>query len=499
MIYDVPHFIQGEYTKDPHATTLAVFNPAEGVVIGHVPIASQELCHQIIENAHTAWPAWSETPPIKKARILFKFRELLEKNLDKLAEMVTREHGKTIDDAKGSIARAIELTEWHCGLLAQVQGQYSSDVSVGIDSYTFSQSLGVCVGISPFNFPVMVPIWMMIPAIACGNTFILKPSEQAPSASVYLLELLSQAGLPAGVAQCVHGNKETVQQLITHPKVMAVTAVASSLVAKSIYTTATKLGKRAHTFGGAKNHCIVMPDANLEQAADAIIGAAYGSAGERCMAISVVVTVGDETANALISKLTPLIQAIKIDRGDAPKSDMGPLISQAHRQRVLSAIDKGVEEGARLIIDGRHFVHPKNPEGFFMGPSLFDHVEEHMDIYQNEIFGPVLVVVRVQNFNQALDLVNRHQYGNGSAIFTRDGGCAREYAHKVQVGMVGINIPIPVPIASHPFGGWKQSAFGDSNMHGFESIHFYTKRKTITSRWLNEALSDSAFVMPTNK
>lgn len=499
MIYDVPHFIQGEYVIDSDASTLDVFNPAKGQVIGRVPVGSEARCAQTIQNALKAWPAWSETPPIKRARILFKFRELLEKNQDKLAEMVTREHGKTLEDAKGSIARAIELTEWHCGLLAQVQGQFSANVATGIDSYTFSQSLGVCVGVSPFNFPVMVAVWMMIPAIACGNTFILKPSEQTPSASVYLLELLKQAGLPAGVAQCVHGNKDTVHQLITHPDVMAVTAVASTAVAESIYTTATALGKRAHTFGGAKNHCVVMPDANIEQAAQAITGAAYGSAGERCMALSVVVAVGDDTANQLISRLSPLIKAIKVDSGDHPHSDMGPLVSQAHRQRVLAAIDKGVEDGASLIIDGRHFVHPQETQGFFVGPSLFDHVEEHMDIYQKEIFGPVLVILRVQTFNQALDLVNRHQYGNGSAIFTKDGGIARHYAQQVQAGMVGINIPIPVPIASHPFGGWKRSAFGDSNMHGFESIHFYTKRKTVTSRWLDDPQMNNAFIMPTNK
>jgi malonate-semialdehyde dehydrogenase (acetylating) / methylmalonate-semialdehyde dehydrogenase len=345
----------------------------------------------------------------------------------------------------------------------------------------------------------MVPVWMIIPAIACGNTFILKPSEQDPSAPVRLLELLSEAGLPPGVANCIHGDKTTVEQLLTHPDIAAITAVASTPVAETIYTTATAHGKRAHTFGGAKNHCVVMPDADMEQAATAITGAAFGSAGERCMALSVVVAVGDKTADALIHQLTPLINAIKIDAGDTPSCDMGPLISSAHRQKVLAAIDQGVHEGAKLLIDGRTFKHPKHPQGYFLGPCLFDKVTEKMSIYQNEIFGPVLVILRADDFEKALALVNRHQYGNGTAIFTREGFSAREYAERVQVGMVGINIPIPVPVASHPFGGWKRSSFGDTNMHGPESIHFYTKLKTITCKWpATEALTN-AFAMPTNR
>jgi malonate-semialdehyde dehydrogenase (acetylating)/methylmalonate-semialdehyde dehydrogenase len=340
---------------------------------------------------------------------------------------------------------------------------------------------------------------MMIPAIACGNTFILKPSEQDPSAPVRLLELLSEAGLPDGVANCIHGDKTIVEQLLAHPDIATFTAVASTPVAESIYTTATAHGKRAHTFGGAKNHCVVMPDADMEQAANAIVGAAFGSAGERCMALSVVVAVGESTAETLLGKLTPLINAIKIDAGDVPGSDMGPLISGAHRERVLAAIDKGVAEGAELLIDGRSFKHPKHPQGYFVGPSLFDQVTEKMSIYQNEIFGPVLVILRATDFEEALTLVNRHQYGNGTAIFTKDGFSAREYAERVQVGMVGINVPIPVPVASHPFGGWKRSVFGDTNMHGQESIHFYTKLKTITSKWPVTELSGSAFSMPSHE
>ena len=416
-----------------------------------------------------------------------------------LARIVTREQGKTLEDAKGSVARAIELVEFHCGLVTQLQGTFSANVSANIDCTTIRQPLGVCAGVSPFNFPVMVPIWMMIPAIASGNTFILKPSEQDPSAPIRLLELLSEAGLPPGVVNCIHGDKATVEHLLAHPDIVAFTAVASTPVAKAIYTTATAQGKRAHTFGGAKNHCVVMPDADILQAANAIVGAAYGSAGERCMALSVVVTVGESTAEALIHALTPLIKAIKIDAGDVEGADMGPLISSIHRDRVIAAIVQGVAEGASLLIDGRPFKHPQHPNGYFIGPSLFDHVDETMSVYQNEIFGPVLVIMRVANFEDALKCVNHHQYGNGTAIFTRDGFSAREYVQRVHVGMVGINVPIPVPAVSHPFGGWKHSSFGDTHMHGQESIHFYTKLKTITSKWPVTALNESAFSMPTHQ
>ena len=360
------------------------------------------------------------------------------------------------------------------------------------------QPLGICAGISPFNFPVMVPIWMIVPTIACGNAFILKPSEQDPSAPVRLLELLSEAGLPDGVANCIHGDKTVVDHLLAHPDISAITAVASTPVAESIYTTAIKNGKRAHTFGGAKNHCVIMPDADMEQAASAITGAAFGSAGERCMALSVAVVVGDKTATELMDKLIPLIKAIKIGTGERADSDMGPVISNEHRNRIITAIDGGVAEGADLIIDGRTFKHPEHAQGYFIGPSVFDHVTEDMSVYQNEIFGPVLVVVRVGCFEDALALVNRHQYGNGTAIFTREGFSARDYAERVQVGMVGVNIPIPVPVANHPFGGWKRSAFGDTTMHGHESIHFYTKLKTITSKWPTTKSVESTFSMPSH-
>ncbi len=498
MSYNVPHFIANHPVIETTTASQAIYNPAVGEIIGHVPFADKSICDRAVAAAKTAWPAWANTPAIKRAQVLFKFRDLLLQHQHDLARIVTREHGKTIDDAKGSIGRAIEVVEFHCGLMAQLQGSMSPNVSAHIDCYTLRQSIGVCAGISPFNFPVMVPVWMMIPAIACGNTFILKPSEQDPSAPVRLLELLRDAGLPDGVANCVHGNKDTVEHLLHHPDIAAVTAVASTPVAKQIYTTATAQGKRSHTFGGAKNHCVVMPDADLDQAATAIIGAAFGSAGERCMAISVVVAVGNETADHLCAKLTPLIKGITIDAGDAQPCDMGPLISSAHRERVLAAIDQGVAEGAKLRIDGRSFSHPKHPQGFFVGPTLFDHVLEEMTIYQKEIFGPVLVMVRVATLEQAIALVNRNVYGNGTAIFTKDGFSAHEYSQRVNVGMVGINIPIPVPVANHPFGGWKHSSFGNTNMHGEESIHFYTKLKTITSKWFATQIHQNAFVMPSN-
>lgn len=498
MGYTVPHHIGGQIINETNTKSHPIYNPAQGEVIGQVYFASKTTCDNAVATAKNAGIEWAQTPAIKRARILFRFRDLLEKNQSDLAKIVTREHGKTIDDAKGSVARAIEVVELHCGLVNQLKGDFSADVATDIDCHTIRQPLGVCAGVSPFNFPVMVPIWMMIPAIACGNTFILKPSEQDPSAPIRLLELLTDAGLPPGVANCIQGDKATVEQLLAHPDIAAFTAVASTPVAQSIYATATANGKRAHTFGGAKNHCVVMPDADLDQAANAIVGAAYGSAGERCMAISVVVAVGNHTADALIAKMAPQIRAMKIDAGDVPGTDMGPLISSAHRQKVLEAIDMGVHDGARLIIDGRSFKHPQHPQGFFLGPCLFDEVNDSMSLYQNEIFGPVLIVVRVNDFEQALNLVNKHQYGNGTAIFTRDGFTAREYSQRVQVGMIGINIPIPVPVANHPFGGWKRSAFGDTNMHGQESIHFYTRRKTITSKWPVSELSESAFVMPTH-
>lgn len=461
--------------------------------------ADKVLCDDTVACAKVAWPGWAETSPVKRARILFKFRELLEKYQNDLASLITKEHGKTLSDAQGSVLRAIEAVEFYCGLVNLLKAEFSVEVSSQMDCYTQRQSLGVCAGVSPFNFPVMVPIWMLIPAIACGNTFILKPSEQDPSATVRLFELLADAGLPAGVANCLQGDKTTVDQLLEHPDVVAFTAVASSPVAKAIYMKAIAEGKRAHTFGGAKNHAVVMPDADVNEAASAIVGAAFGSAGERCMAISVVVTIGDATADELLKQLIPLVQAIRIKAGSEAEVDMGPLISQAHKQRVLAAIDQGVAEGAQLLIDGRLFQHPNYPRGFFIGPSLFDHVNASMSIYQNEIFGPVLALVRVANLEEAIKLVNENPYGNGTAIFTRDGYTAREYSQRIQVGMVGINVSTPVPIVSHSFGGWKQSVFGDVVMHSTESVNFYTRRKMVTSKWPRSDTGGNRFSMPVNQ
>lgn len=496
MDYQALHYIDGKTHKESGSNTHTIYNPARGERIGETLIASQNLCDAAIASSLKAFDAWSLTPPGKRAKILFKFRDLIEKDQDALARLITQEQGKTHEDARGSILRAIEIIEFHCGLMSQLQGEMSTEVSSSLDCYTFRQPLGPCVGISPFNFPVMVPVWMMVPAIACGNTFILKPSEQDPSAALRLFELLSDAGLPAGVANCVQGDKTTVNYLITHPDIKACTAVASTPVAESIYKTAIAHGKRAHTFGGAKNHAVIMPDADMKQAAEALTGAAFGSAGERCMAISVAVVVGEDSARRLLRELVPLVKAIRIDEGNANKVNMGPLISRVHQAKVLSMVEKGIAEGAKLVVDGRQFVHPDYPDGFFMGPCLFDQVQSSMSIYQEEIFGPVLCLIKVNQLEEAIKLVNSHQYGNGTAIFTRDGFTAREYTHRVQVGMVGVNVPIPVPIANHPFGGWKRSYFGDIPMHGQKSIDFYMQYKTVTARWPVKDFSDHAFSMP---
>jgi malonate-semialdehyde dehydrogenase (acetylating) / methylmalonate-semialdehyde dehydrogenase len=500
MVDVVPHRIGGECVTPDASILLSVHHAATGDVIAKVPVAEKALCLQAVQIATSAFHQWSITPPIKRTQVLFKFRDLLLKNQDKLAALMIREHGKTREDAIGSILRAIEVVELYCGGLSTLQGTFSGNVATSIDCWTSREPLGVCAGIAPFNFPVMVPVWMMIPAIAAGNAFILKPSEQVPSAANYLLDLLETAGLPPGVVQILHGDKTTVEHLLAAPDISAFTAVGSTPVAKAIYTEAARQGKRAHTFGGAKNHAVVMPDADLTQTAHALLGAAFGSAGERCMAISVVVAVGDATAEQLIQHLKPKIEAIRIDAGDAEGVDMGPLISAAHQASVVQAVTDGVAAGATLVIDGRAFKHPDYPNGYFVGPSLFDHVTTSMAIYQREIFGPVLVVLRVQCFEEALALVNQNPYGNGTAIFTRSGGTAREYSRRVQVGMVGINVPIPVPIATHPFGGWKRSIFGDTNMHGTESIHFYTRCKTVTARWPQSGEKEAReFAMPTHQ
>lgn len=494
MVNTIGHFINGEVIT-PEEPRIDIYNPATAKITTQVLLASKKTCDAAVNSAHKAFPSWAETPIIKRAKILFRFRELLERHKDELKKIITTEQGKTLDDAQGEIMRAIEVVELHTGILTELQGGFSANAATDIDCYTFYEPIGIACGITPFNFPVMVPVWMLIPAIACGNTFILKPSEQDPAAPMFLMELLNEAKLPSGVVNLVNGNKDCVDHLLDNPLTSSFTAVASTPVAQYIYTRATSLTKRAHTFGGAKNHAVIMPDCDLKNTAKALVGAGFGSAGERCMAISVAVTVGKTTANALLENITPLIKNIKIDSGDKDNVDMGPLISEAHHDKVLNFIEAGVKEGARLLIDGRTFKHPEL-NGYFLGPTLFDNVTEGMSIYQNEIFGPVLIIMSVDTLDEAIALINRNQFGNGTAIFTQNGYSARKYVQSVSVGMVGINIPIPVPIASHPFGGFKKSAFGDTGMHGRESIHFYTRRKTVTSKWFSQEVSENTFVMP---
>ena len=497
MSYQVTHYINGK-SISASARTQDIFNPAIGDVIGKVNMADSAMVDQAVLAAKAAFPSWSATTPLKRARILFKYKALLEEHLDELANLITREHGKTLNDAKGSIQRGIDVVEFACGIPNHLKGNYTEEVGTDIDSYSVRQPLGVCVGITPFNFPAMIPLWMFPMAIACGNTFVLKPSEKDPSCAIRLVELATQAGLPAGVVNVVQGDKEAVDALLIHPDVKAVSFVGSTAIAEYVYQTAITHGKRAQAFGGAKNHCVVMPDANIDQAADAILGAAYGSAGERCMAITVVVAVGDHVADELIKKIKPRVEQLKIGPGTSPEVEMGPLVTQPHWERVKSYIDLGVTEGAELVVDGRN-IKPKGAEkGFYMGGSLFDKVKPSMRIYKEEIFGPVLSIMRVPDLKNALKIVNEHEYGNGTAIFTNDGNAARTFANQVQAGMVGVNIPIPVPVAYHSFGGWKRSLFGDIHMHGLEAVQFYTKLKTITQRWLQDSKKGPEFVMPTH-
>ncbi|MDN2702768.1 CoA-acylating methylmalonate-semialdehyde dehydrogenase, partial [Janthinobacterium sp. SUN100] len=451
-----------------------------------------------VAAAHAAFPAWSQTSPLRRARVMFKFKELLEEHADQLAALITAEHGKVFTDAKGEVTRGIEVVEFACGIPQMMKGEYSEQVAGGIDAWSIRQALGVCVGITPFNFPVMVPMWMFPMAIACGNTFVLKPSERDPSASLLLAQLLTDAGLPDGVFNVVQGDKEAVDGLLHHPDVRAVSFVGSTPIAEYIYATGCAQGKRVQALGGAKNHMVVMPDADIPQTVDALMGAAFGSAGERCMAISVVVAVGN-VADQLVEALVPRIAALKITQGMDLTAEMGPVVTQVHKDKIAGYIATGVKEGAKLVSDGRGFVLPGHEQGFFLGGSLFDHVTPEMTIYKEEIFGPVLCIVRVPDFTTALDLVNAHEYGNGTAIYTRDGNTAREYTHRVQVGMVGVNVPIPVPMAFHSFGGWKRSLFGDHHAHGPESVRFYTKQKAITQRWPASTAAGAEFAMPTLK
>ena len=492
----VPHFINGAHVEGSSTRRGEVFNPATGAVSKHVALANAADVDAAVQAAADAFPAWSAMTPLRRARVMFKYKALLEEHLDELAELITKEHGKVISDAKGEVIRGLEVVEFACGIPHLLKGEFSESVGNGIDSWSMHQAVGVCAGITPFNFPTMVPMWMFPVAIACGNTFVLKPSDRDPSASLRLAELFYEAGLPKGVLNVVHGDKEAVDALLHHPKVSAISFVGSTPIAKYIYETAAHNGKRVQALGGAKNHAIVLPDADLDMAVEGLIGAAYGSAGERCMAISVAVAVGD-VADTLVARLADRARSLKVGSGmDDP--EMGPLVTGVHRDKVRGYIDAGVKEGATLVVDGRTIDIPGHKDGFFVGGTLFDHVTPEMIIYKEEIFGPVLVVVRVPDLKAAIDLVNAHQFGNGVALFTTSGDAARDFSHRIHVGMVGINVPIPVPMAFHSFGGWKDSLFGDHAVHGPDGVHFYTRLKTVTSRWPRTKSQASSFVMPTH-
>ena len=497
-LHTIGHYINGQL-HDGSGNTLPSYNPATGAVIGAVALATSAEVDAAVKAADAAFHAWSQTPPLKRARVMFRFKELIERDIDKLAATITREHGKVFADAKGEVVRGLEVVEYACGIPELLKGEYTEQIASDIDAWTMRQPLGVCAGITPFNFPAMVPMWMFPMAIACGNTFVLKPSERDPSASLMLARLLQEAGLPDGVFNVVQGDKMAVDALLDHPKVRAVSFVGSTPIAQYIYARGTANGKRVQALGGAKNHMIVMPDADIEKAADALIGAGYGAAGERCMAISVAVAVGDATADALVAKLAPKVRALRIGEGMDAQVEMGPVITAQHRDKITAYIEDGLSAGAKLVVDGRGHRVAGCEQGFFLGGSLFDRVTPDMRIYQEEIFGPVLCVVRAPDFASALTLVNEHEYGNGTAIFTRDGQVAREFAHRVQVGMIGINVPIPVPMAFHSFGGWKSSLFGDHHAHGPEGVRFYTRQKAVTQRWLaSEGSRGPEFAMPTH-
>jgi malonate-semialdehyde dehydrogenase (acetylating)/methylmalonate-semialdehyde dehydrogenase len=483
MSAQLKHYHNGKVTDGKSGRFGDVYNPATGEVIASVPFASTDEVNDTVAAAHEAFKSWSQVTPMRRARVMFRFLELLHKNAKELATIVSREHGKVQADAEGEVQRGIEIVEYATGIPSLIKGENTDSVGSGVDSYSLRQPLGVVAGITPFNFPAMVPLWMFPIAITCGNTFVLKPSERDPSAANFLAELLHEAGLPEGVFNVIHGDKEAVDGLLHHPDVAAISFVGSTPIAEYIYKTGTDNGKRVQALGGAKNHMVIMPDADMDQVVDALMGAAYGSAGERCMAISVAVTVGENTAHELIKRLKPKIESLKVGAGSDASAEMGPLITKQHHEKVTSYIESGVSQGADLVCDGRDLTVQGFEGGYFMGASLFDNVTPEMKIYKEEIFGPVLSVVRAANYAEATKMINDHEYGNGTAIFTRNGGTARDFARDIQVGMVGINVAIPVPVASHSFGGWKRSLFGDVHMHGIEGVHFYTKLKTITARW----------------
>jgi malonate-semialdehyde dehydrogenase (acetylating)/methylmalonate-semialdehyde dehydrogenase len=496
----VGHWIDGRIVDVAREARRApVFNPALGQVAREVALATPAEVDQAVAAAAAAAPGWAATPVLRRARVMFRFKEIVERHSDELAALITAEHGKVFSDAQGEITRGLEVVEFACGIPQLLKGEYTEQAGTGIDMYSLRQPLGVAVGITPFNFPVMVPMWMFPVAIACGNTFVLKPSERDPSVSLMLADLLAQAGLPAGAFNVVQGDKAAVDALLAHPQVQAVSFVGSTPIARQVHAEATRHGKRVQALGGAKNHMVVMPDADLDQAADALVGAAFGSAGERCMAVSVGVLVGG-CAEALVERLKPRIAALRIKDGMEADADMGPVVTAAHRARILDYIEQGIAAGARLVADGRRHTVAGRENGFFLGATLFDHASPTMSIYRDEIFGPVLTLLRVPDLAAALELINGHEYGNGAALFTRDGGAAREFARRVQAGMVGVNVPIPVPMAFHSFGGWKRSLFGDHHAYGEEAVRFYTRYKSVMQRWPEaSAARGPEFVMPVNK
>jgi malonate-semialdehyde dehydrogenase (acetylating)/methylmalonate-semialdehyde dehydrogenase len=495
----IENAVNGKRTVSSSSRRSPVFNPATGEQVAELPLSTPAELDEAVAAAKKALPAWADMPPMKRARIMFRFKQLLDQHADEMAEIISREHGKVHGDALGEIARGIDCVEYACGIPQLLKGEFSRNAGPGIDTYSDRQPLGVVAGITPFNFPAMVPMWMYPTASACGNTFILKPSERDPSASLLAWNLFMEAGLPEGVFNIVHGDKEMVDAILDHPDIKAVSFVGSTPIAEYVYARGTKAGKRVQALGGAKNHMVVMPDADMDQAADALMGAGYGSAGERCMAVSVAVPVGDRTADALVAALKPRIEKLKIGPATDRDAEMGPVVTKMHRDKILSYIDKGVEEGAELVVDGRGFSLQGYEDGYFVGGTLFDHVKPDMSIYRDEIFGPVLSVVRAQNFSDAVDLIHGHEYANGTAIFTRDGDAAREFADKIEVGMVGVNVPIPVPVAYHSFGGWKRSSFGDHAIYGPEGVHFYTRLKTVTTRWPAGIKSGAEFTFPSIK
>ncbi len=499
MTDEIHHFIGGKRVAGRSKRVSDVFWPMTGEVAARVALADAADVRAAVENAKAAQPGWAATNPQRRARVMMRFVDLLNRDMDKLADRLAREHGKTIADAKGDIQRGLEVAEFACGIPHLLKGEYTEGAGPGIDLYSMRQPLGVVAGITPFNFPAMIPLWKAAPAIACGNAFILKPSERAPSVPLMLAELFLEAGLPPGILNVVHGDKLAVDALLDDPDIMAIGFVGSSAIAQYVYARGAAAGKRVQCFGGAKNHMIVMPDADLDLATDALIGAGYGSAGERCMAISVAVPVGEGTAERLLAKLIPRVESLKVGPSTSPDADLGPLVTKAHLDKVRGYVDLGVSEGAELVVDGRDFKLQGYEGGFYMGGCLFDRVTPDMRIYQEEIFGPVLSVVRAKDYDEALRLPTEHEYGNGVAIFTRDGDAARDFAARVNVGMVGINVPIPVPLAYYTFGGWKRSGFGDLNQHGPDAIRFYTKTKTITSRWPSGIRSGAEFSIPTMK